>query len=225
MAKNTRNSRASGSGRNRRSGRTAKRSSSIVSRSRRRKYEFKPDEKGASWLKRLYLTRLQRLTLLKWGLYALVCVLLLVIQDVIMSRLSFYGATTDLVPAAILLITVLVGSEYGSIFVLTASTLYWCAGSSPGAYCIALMCFFGIFATLFRQVYWRRGFSSTVLCAGVALMLYELSVFLAGMLMGLTLWDRVFRFLLTGAMSWLIMLPLYPLAYKIGQIGGEPWKE
>lgn len=192
---------------------------------RRRKYEFKPDAKGASILKRLYLTRLQRLTLLKWGLYALVCLLCLVVQDVIMSGFSFFKATTDLVPMAVLLITVLVGSELGSVFVLTASTIYWFSGSAPGAYCIALMTFLGIAASLFRQSFWRRGFGSTVLCAGVALVLYEIGIFAVGIFLGLTLWSRIGIFVLTALMSWIVMVPLYPLAYKIGTIGGESWKE
>jgi len=224
MARDSRSSRASRNTRSRQPARR-RRTDSVFSRPRRRAYEFKPDSTGTSWLKRLYLTKLQRLNLLKWSLYALVCVLMLVIQDVIMSHFSFFGATTDLAPAAILLITVLVGSEYGSIFVLIASTFYWFSGSAPGAYSIALLCFFGIFATLFRQFHWRRGLGSIVVCAGIALILYELGVFLAGILLGLTSWIRLHRFLITGVMTCLILLPLYPLTYKIGQIGGEPWKE
>lgn len=191
----------------------------------RRKYEFKPDSTGATWLKKLYLTRQQRLGLLKWSLYALLCVLFLVIQDVIMSRISILGATTDLAPMMILLITVLLGSEYGSTFVLVASTLYWFTGSAPGAYTIAIMSFLGIFATLLRQLHWRRSLGSIVITAGTALLLYELGVFLAGILIGLTRWDRIGYFVLTALLSWVVMVPLYPLTYKIGQIGGEPWKE
>lgn len=232
-SRNTRNSRVSrSSGTSRRSGpartsRTSRssRSESFFSRFRRPKYEFKPDNQGMTWLKRLYLTRLQRLNILKWSLYALLCVLMLVIQDVIMSKFNLLGATTDLAPAAILLISVLVGSEHGSIFALIASTVYWFSGSAPGAYCIALISFASIGVSLFRQAYWRRGFSSTVLCAGAALMVYEIGIFLAGVLLGLTQWGRIYRFALTAAMSWAVMIPLYPLCFKIGQIGGEPWKE
>ncbi len=220
-SRNSRNSRNSG---RRRSG-SSRSSSSAFSQPLRRKYEFKPDTNGTGWLKKLYMTRLQRLNLLKWCLYALVCVFFLVIQDVIMSRISIFGTTTDLVPMAILLITILLGSEYGSIFVLIAGTLYWFSGSAPGAYVIALLCFFGIFGTLFRQLYWRRGMGSTVITAGACLLFYEVSLFLAGILIGLTRWNRIGIFLLTALLSWIIMVPLYPLVYKIGQIGGELWKE
>ncbi len=206
--------------------RTPQRSRSAVpARQRRPLYEFKPDPIDAGWLKKLYMTRLQRLTLLKWTLFALVCVVLLVIQDVILSQIHIFGATTDLAPAAILLICVLAGSEQGSLFVLIASTVYWFSGSAPGAYVIALMSFFGIGAALFRQTFWHRSLGSIWLCTAMAIVLYEMGVFLAGILLGLTQWIRVFRFLFTGVSSALLMIPLYPLVYKIGQIGGQTWKE
>lgn len=189
------------------------------------KAEFRPDKREISWLKALYMTRQQRLTLLKWTLYTVVCLLLLVVQDVIMSRFTIFGTTTDLAVCAILLITVLEGSESGSLFVLIASTLYYFSGSSPGAFCIAAMSFLGIFATLLRQMYWRRNFSSIILCAGAALLLYELVSFAAGMAMGFTVFSRVGVFGVKGLLSWLVMLPLYPLVFTIGKIGGKSWKE
>lgn len=190
----------------------------------RKKQEFKPDVRS-SILKNLYITRQMRHNLLRWGLYALLCILLLVVQDTMMSRVRFFGVTTDLAPMAILLITVLVGTECGSLFVLFASTVYCFSGSAPGAYCILLLCAPGIFATMFRQMFWRRGLRSTVLCAGVAMMVYELGLFLIGLVTGLTLWSRLPVFVFIGLIDWVLMIPLYPLVYRIGKIGGEPWKE
>ena len=190
----------------------------------RRNQEFKPDAR-AGILKNLYITKRQWLSLLRWGLYTLMCVVLLVIQDTMMSRVSFYGVSTDLAPMIILLITVLVGTEHGCLFVLIASSVYVFSGSAPGAYCIALLTLPGILATMFRQVFWRRGLRSTVLCAGFALMFYELVLFGIGLITGLTLWNRGLVFLFTGLVSWALMVPLYPLIYRIGKIGGEPWKE
>ena len=190
----------------------------------RKNQEFKPDAR-AGILKNLYITKRQWLGLLRWSLYALLCTVLLVIQDSMMSRVSFYGITTDLAPMIILLITVLVGTNHGSVFVIIASTLYFFSGSAPGAYCIALITFPGILATMFRQVFWRRGLRSTVLCAGIALMIYEMVLFIIGLVTGLTLWNRGLVFLFTGLVSWALMIPVYPLIYRIGKIGGEPWKE
>ena len=197
----------------------------MATRRRKRSYQFKPDRTGTGFLKKLYLTKKQRLTLAKWSFYALTCLLALVVQDVIMSQVRIFGATTDLAVCAILLITVLEGSEKGSLFALIASTLYVFAGTAPGSYAIAFITIYGVLAALFREGVWRRGLSSTVLCAGVAMLLYEISVFSTGIFLGLTLWRRFFIFVLTGAISSLVMLPLYPIVFKIGSIGGEPWKE
>ena len=85
---------------------------------KRRKYEFKPDPKGTNLLKVLHMTRHQQLQTLKWALYALLCLVLLIVQDVVMSRFRFSGATTDLAVCGILLIGILAGAEDGGLFAL-----------------------------------------------------------------------------------------------------------
>lgn len=192
---------------------------------KRRKYEFKPDPKGTSLLKVLHMTRHQQLQLLKWSCYALLCLTLLIVQDVILSRFRFSGATTDLAVCGILLIGILAGAEQGGFFAMMASLIYWFSGSAPGPYVIALITLFVIGASLFRQIFWHRSFASIMLCAGLAMMVYEMSLFGIGIFIGRTLWSRIGVFMLTGLMSVLVMLALYPLVKAIGKIGGETWKE
>ena len=192
---------------------------------RRKISEFKPDSKHISLLKRLYMTKQQRLELLKWGLYTVVCLLLLVVQDVILCRVSIFGGGTDLCVSAILLITVLEGTESGSIFALVASLMYLFSGSAPGPYCVALITFLGIGAAMFRQLFWQRTFTSIVFCSGIVMVAYEMIVFIIGILMRLTLFSRVSVFAVTGLIGWVVMLPLYPICYKIGKIGGTTWKD
>ena len=190
-----------------------------------RSHEFRPDKLEVSFLKTLYLTRQQRKILLKWSLFAALCLLALTLQDVIMARINILGATTDLVPCVILLIAVTIGSEEGSVFSLIASLLYFFAGTAPGPYVVALLPIFGLAGSLFRENYWRRGMASDVLCASIAMMIYELTVFGLGLFGELTNWYRWHIFLITGIVSILLMIPLYPLVSKIGAIGGETWKE
>lgn len=187
--------------------------------------DFRPDADTSTWVKTAHLTRQQRLRLAKWGLYIVSILLSLVIQDVILSRVSILGATADLPVCVILLITVMEGTEVGSLFVLLASTFYYFTGTAPGAFCIALMSFFGIGAVLLRQMYLHRSRGSIVLCAGIAMVLYELGVYGFGLFMELTRWDRLGLFILKGAYSVLIMAAIYPLICKIGLIGGNTWKE
>lgn len=193
--------------------------------SRKKRNEFRPDPTTSTWLKTRRLTRLQKLRLLKWVLYALIVILCLVIQDVIMSQLRLFGATTDLAVGAILLITVIEGTDVGSLFILIASSLYWFSGSAPTPVCIILLTAFGIAATMFRQMFWHRSRGTLTLCACLALTAYELSLFVTGIMQGLTYWGRLPSFLLTSAYTCLVMIPLYTLVNKTGLIGGNTWKE
>ena len=197
-------------------------------RRKRRKqsaYEFKPDPKGTNFLKRLYMTRQQRMTLLKWGTYVMTGVLLLVIQDVIMSEMRISGATTDLPVAFILLVGLYEGLENGSVFTLAAALFYWFSGSAPTPVCVGILCALNVFIGLFRQMYWNRSFGSLSLCACISIMLYEMLLFALGLFQGLTIMDRVGVFALTGAFTCIAMLPMYPLVRVISKIGGESWRE
>ena len=208
----------------RRSG--AKRPAQKTRRVRRRIVsEFKPDSRSISLSRLLYMTDVQKYRLLRWGLYIAVCVLCLVVQDCIMSKISILGATTDLCVGALLIIAVIEGSEVGSVFILIASCIYYFSGSAPGPYSVGLLTVLGLCATLFRQILWHRSRSSILLCAGLAAVAYEIGLYLVGLFMGLTRWYRLPRFLLTGALTVAAMIPLYYFIYRIGQIGGYTWKE
>ena len=199
-----------------------------MAKRRRRKqlaYEFKPDPKGTNYLKRLYMTRLQRLTILKWATFAMTGILMLVIQDVIMSQVRFSGATTDLPVAFILLVGIYEGLENGSVFTLVSSLFYWFSGSAPTPICVAVLCILVILIGLFRQLYWHRSFGSIAMCVSIAIMLYEMILFVIGLMSGLTILPRVSVFALTGGITCITMLPMYPLVRLISKIGGVLWKE
>lgn len=197
----------------------------VKKRFTRPEMDFKPDPNTATWLKTTRLTQIQRLRLTKWALYILICILSLVVQDVIMSQFRLFGATTDLAVCAILLITILEGSEIGSVFVLISSLLYYFSGSAPTAVCIGILTYIGVLATLFRQMYWHRSKGSILMCAMIALTVYEMSLFVTGLINELTIFSRIGSFVLTSIYSCLAMVPLYSVIYKVGLIGGNTWKE
>lgn len=187
--------------------------------------DFKPDSQRVNPLKVLRLTQLQRLRLLRWVLYIGVCVLCLVVQDTMMSRVSIFGTTTDLTAAVLLLITVLEGSEVGSIFMLIASSIYYFSGSAPGPYSVGALTTLGMAASLFRQQMLHRSSGSIISCAGAACMAYEIVMYFVGLFLGLTRWTRLPAFFFTGILSVVTMIPLYHLLHRIGRIGGYTWKE
>lgn len=190
-----------------------------------RKYEFKPDKPHSGTLNKLYITRKQRLVLLKWLLLSFVLLLISLVQDVIMSRVTLFGTTTDLLSCAILMACILQDPETGCIFALLSSTLYHFSGTAPGSYVIALLTCLGILVSIIRQCYLRKGFSSTMLCTGGAILIYELALFVIGMFLGQIPPSRVEVFCITAGISLAVMPLLYPIFLSIEKIGGESWKE
>jgi len=79
-----------------------------------KKNEFRPDKPRTSLLSHLVLTPKQQRTLLKWSLYGALLLVISVVQDVILSQVRLFGATTELIPCAIFLIAVLEGAELGN---------------------------------------------------------------------------------------------------------------
>lgn len=192
---------------------------------KKKKNEFRQDKPYSGFFSKLYLTEKQRRGLLHWGLYAAVLVALSVLQDVLLSRLRVFGATTDLVPCAIFLISVLEGAEGGSVFSLVASMLYLFSGTAPGPYCMVFITALSAFATIFRQGFLQKGFLAALLCVGAALLVYELAVFGIGLFLGLTTAQRLWGFLITTGMTLATVPALYALMMAIGNVGGEAWKE
>ena len=190
----------------------------------RKKIEFRPDPTGHNWADKLRLTPLQRKSVLKWMLYSAVCVAGLVLQDSMLARLRLFGGCFDVTPALIVLICVLEGSENGSLFALLASMVYVFSGTGQGHYCIAMLTLAAVLATAFRQSYLRRGAGSDLICVGGAMVLYEMAVFTAGVLLGLTYRARWGVFLMTAIVSTLTAGAVYALLKYIGTIGGNAWK-
>ena len=191
----------------------------------KKKHEFRPDRTDSGALNKLYITKKQRMNLLKWLLFALLLVFLSVVQDVILSQVRIFGATTDLLCGALLMVCIMLDPEQGCIFILTGATLYHFSGVSPGPYTIAFLTVIGLIISIFRQAYLRRSFITTFLCTGVAIMVYELMVFAAGAFWGHTNITRLQVFLLSGLYTLLVTPVLYPIFRVIGKIGGESWKE
>ena len=190
-----------------------------------RKNEFKSDKPHSGFWGKLYLTQKQRKEILKWSLYGALLLALSLLQDVVLCRLDLFGATTELVPVGIFLICILEGAESGSIFALVSSLLYLFSGTAAGPYSMVLITVLAVGVTIFRQAYLQKGLAAAILCAGVAMLAYELLQFVMGLFLGLTIPVRIVGFLITAGLSIIAIPILYPIALSIGTIGGETWKE
>ena len=190
-----------------------------------RKNDFRPDRVNHDILGKLLLTSRQRKEVAKWLLFSLVCLVGLLVQDVLMSQVSLYGITTDLAACCILAVCIIQGGESGSIFVFVASVVYYYSDSAPGPYCIVLLTAIGIFVALFRQMFLSQGFFTLLLCLAAALLIYEMSLFGMGLILGHTILARAGIFAGTALLTLAAVPVLYPIFVSIGKIGGELWKE
>ncbi len=191
----------------------------------KKKYEFRPDKPVNGLLSKLSLTRKQRMSLLKWGLYALVLLVLSVVQDVILCKVDIFGATPELLPCAILLMGIYQGVETGSVFCLTAAALYQFSGAAAGYYDIVIITALTVAAAMFRQTYLRKSVSSDILCTLVTLFLYKFLHFGIGLVFQLVPPSRIVTFFISTLLTALLIPVLYPITVTIDRIGGETWKE
>ena len=191
----------------------------------KRKHEFKPDKERSGALNKLYITKKQRRNIAKWLLMTLALVLISIIQDVIMSRISIFGTHTDLTACAILLVCIMLDPEVGSIFVLSASGLYYFSGSAPGPYVIVMLTLLGVLIAIVRQSYLRYSFVSVFLCTAAGIMIYEILIFATGLFFGYTTTSRFVDFCITGGITLAAVPLMYPVFAAIVKFGGETWKE
>lgn len=190
-----------------------------------KEYEFRPDPASSGNLDKIFLTQRQRFSLLRWTLYGVLTLLCLIVQDVVLYRVNYYGGGTDLLPCLIFVITALEGGESGSIFALVASVLYYFSGSAPGPYMIPVITGIAVFTAIFRQACLRRGFFSILLCAAGSMLAYEMILYVVGLFLGQIPQERLAAMALTAAYTLVAVPVCYPLLRAIGKIGGEVWKE
>ena len=190
-----------------------------------KKYEFQPDKPHSNWLNKLQLTKQQQKLALKWCLYALLLIVLSVLQDVVLCRIRILGGTTDLVPCGIFLICILEGSHKGCVFALVASYLYALSGTAPGPQVMVLITAIAVVAAIFRQAYLHLAFPPILLCSCLAMFFYELSVFAFCLFLGSTTLERIVSFGVPVLLSVITIPMIYPIAKAITAIGGETWNE
>ncbi len=191
----------------------------------RRKFEFRPDRTQTTIFSRFFLTRKQRSALLKWGLYGALLLGASLLQDTLLCQVHILGATTELVPVVIFLVSILEGAQTGSLFCLAGGCFYLFSGVAPGYFAMPILTILPLVITMFRQGYLRRGFGTTMVCLAVGMLVYEMLTFSIVWLSGDAPFARWIAFWLKGWLSLAVAPVLYPIAAAIEKIGGETWKE
>ena len=190
-----------------------------------RKNDFRPDPEGSGDLGKLLLTKQQQRALLRWSMYAAVCLLGLLLQDVILCRVTLWGAVPDIVPCLILMVCTMQGAESGSLYSLVAACFYYFSGSAPGPYAIPVIVGIAVFLVIFRQSYLQQGFFTILVCAALGMLVYEMCIFCIGLFLERTVLARAGIFATTALLSLMVVPVVYPILMSIGKLGGDTWKE
>lgn len=185
-------------------------------------------------LKYLHLTKLQWKGVLKWALYSLLCLFVLLLQTVVLSKRPVFGVKISLLPICVVCICVREGPEKGGLFSLLAS-LFWClSGEDYGNLLVAVLPIGAILAAVLCRAVLTVRFLPTGLCAFGVNWLCASAVFAFKLILppgasAANSWQaktatisfsNYWRVLLPGIFLSMLVFPLlYVLIKAIGRIG------
>ena len=185
-------------------------------------------------LRHFHLTKLQWQGILKWSLYALVLLALLLLQTVVLATRPVFGAKLCLVPIAVCCVCIREGPEKGGLFALLASLIWCLSGEDYGNLILAVLPIGSILAAVLCRAVLTDRFFPTALCCLVVSLLTASAVFAFKLILppgasAANGWqaktvtvslDNYWRVLLPGVLiSMLSFPPLYGLVKLISRIG------
>ncbi len=90
------------------------------------------------------MARTNRRTILMWVLYALFFLVVLLLQDAVFSKYSFWGVRIVLAPLATACVAAHTGTEKGGLFCLLCGLFWALTGASDGGITLFFMTFAGV---------------------------------------------------------------------------------
>ena len=169
----------------------------------------------------LHLTKLQWLGILKWSLYGLLTLVVLLLQTVVLTQLPVFGVKLSPLPILIVCVCIREGPEKGGVYAILA-TLFWClSGADFGTLSVAVLSVGAILsAVLCRAVLTLRFLPAALCCLAVSLVNESLIFVFKLILPPAVALSNYWRILLpTVALSMLFMPIHYALVKLIGRIG------
>lgn len=119
-----------------------------------------------------------------WSLYALLFLLVMLVQTTVFGRVRLFGVKLSLLPIVMVCVGLQTGHEKGGLFSLCAALIWYAAGGDNGSLAMITFTLCGILAGwLCDVVFTRRFFPALILCAA-ALVFHETAVFLTKFYLG-----------------------------------------
>ena len=171
--------------------------------------------------KYFHLTKLQWQSILKWSLYGLLTLLVLLLQTVVLSKLPVWGAKLTPLPALIVCVCVKEEPEKGGVYAILASLLWCLSGADFGNHSVAVIPVGAMLSAVLCRAVLTLRFVPTALCCLAVTLLNAAAIFLFKLILPPTVaLENFWRVLLPGVGLSMAFVPLhYGLVKLIGRIG------
>ena len=175
-------------------------------------------------LDKLYITPRQWMRILRWSLYFLLVVAVMMLQTVLIGNRLIFGVKLDLIPLVLFCVCLREGPDRGGVFCLLSSLFLALSGADQGALLIFLLTVLPVLASLLMRKIFVMHFLSTLVTCGVLLLLTQSVCFVFRLMNGATAGSLYFTRLLPMVVVSLLFQPvIYWLVKSIGKIG-DPYE-
>lgn len=173
-------------------------------------------------LEKLHITAHQWKIMIKWAVYSVLFLFVMLFQTVCLGNVRFFGVSCNLVP--ILLVCICIREEPGSggLFTLIMSLIWCLSGVDFGSISIFVLTIGGVFAGIACRVAINQRFLPCALCCFVVALVHESAIFLLKLLFSGV--EPIFwlkRALPCALLSMVVYPLLYLLVKWISRIGGN----
>ena len=172
-------------------------------------------------LKYFHLTKRQWQGVLKWSLYGLLTLLVLLLQTSVLAKRPILGAKLAPLPALIVCVCVREGPEKGGLYAILA-VLFWCfSGADFGNLSVAVIPIGAMLSAVLCRVVLTLRFVPTALCCLAVTLLNASVIFLFKLILPPAVaLENYWQVLLPGVGLSMVFVPFhYALVKLIGRIG------
>ena len=172
-------------------------------------------------LKHFHLTKTQWKSILKWGLYCLVYLLVLMLQDVVLAKLPVFRAKLNPLPLYLVVVCIREGPERGGLFALLGSVFWYLSGVDYGNLSLAVLPICSILAAVLCRAVLTVRLMSTWICCLVIGLLNESLIFAFKLILPpVVAPENYVRVLLPGVLLSLVTVPpMYWIVKAVSRIG------
>jgi len=114
---------------------------------------------------------------LMWALYALLFLLVMLLQTVVFGRVRFWGAKVSLIPVAVACVAMLNGAENGGAFGLAAGAVWCLSGGDGGGVTLMLLTGCALFCGWLCDRYLTRRLLSALMMSLLSLLVVQGALF------------------------------------------------